>query len=82
MLADCTSHSAALPRLGLLDDLTFSYYPLLRSRWRLCRLTDAVHSLQSPSTSDLHKLAIACQGGIAVLAAVRITKTICIADSR
>jgi len=29
MLADCTSHSAALPRLGLLDDLTFSYYPLL-----------------------------------------------------
>ena len=29
MLAYCTSHSAALPRLGLLDDLTFSYYPLL-----------------------------------------------------
>ena len=48
MLADCTSHSAALPRLGLLDDLTFSYYPLLRSRWRLCRLTDAVHSLRVP----------------------------------
>ena len=48
MLADCTSLRAALPRLGLLDDLTFSYYPLLRSRWRLCRLTDAVHPLRVP----------------------------------
>jgi len=28
MLADCTAHSAALPRLELLDDLTCSYYPL------------------------------------------------------
>ena len=26
---------AALPRLELLYDLTCSYYPLLRSRWRL-----------------------------------------------
>ena len=26
---------AALPCLELLDDLTYSYYPLLRSRWRL-----------------------------------------------
>ena len=28
MLADCTAHSAALPRLALLDDLAYSYYPL------------------------------------------------------
>ena len=28
MLADCTSLRAALPRLELLDDLTYSYYPL------------------------------------------------------
>ena len=28
MLADCTAHSAALPRLVLLYDLTYSYYPL------------------------------------------------------
>ena len=39
---------AALPRLELLYDLTCSYYPLLRSRWRLCRLTDAVHPLRVP----------------------------------
>ena len=25
-----------------------SYYPLLRSRWRLCRLTDAAHPLRVP----------------------------------
>ena len=31
--------------------------------------------MQSPSTSDLHKLAIACQGGIASLAALLIEKT-------
>ena len=45
MLADCTALIAALPRLVLLDDLACSYYPLLRSRWRLCRLTDAAHPL-------------------------------------
>ena len=43
MLADCTAHSAALPRLVLLYDLACSYHPLLRSRWRLCCLTDAAH---------------------------------------
>ena len=48
MLADCTAHSAALPRLVLLYDLTYSYYPLLRSRWRLCCLTDAAHPLRVP----------------------------------
>ena len=31
----CCFLRAALPRLELLDDLTYSYYPLLRSRWRL-----------------------------------------------
>ena len=46
MLADCTAHSAALPRLVLLYDLVCFYYPLLRSRWRLCRLTDAAHPLR------------------------------------
>ena len=35
MLADCTALCAAL-----LYDLTCSYHPLLRSRWRLCCLTD------------------------------------------
>ena len=48
MLADCYFLRAALPRLALLYDLTCSYYPLLRSRWRLCRLTDAVHPLRVP----------------------------------
>ena len=48
MLADCTAHSAALPRLELLDDLTCFYHPLLRSRWRLCCLTDAAHPLRVP----------------------------------
>ncbi len=28
MLADCTAHNAALPRLKLRYDLTYSYYPL------------------------------------------------------
>ena len=71
MLADCTALCAALPRLALLYDLTCSYYPLLRSRWRLCRLTDAVHPLrvplcpscrstaQFPSTASLHNAASA-----------------------
>ena len=39
---------AALPRLVLLYDLVCFYYPLLRSRWRLCRLTDAAHPLRVP----------------------------------
>ena len=39
---------AALPRFVLLYDLTCFYHPLLRSRWRLCRLTDAVHPLRVP----------------------------------
>ena len=34
--------------LALLDDLAYFYYPLLRSRWRLCCLTDAVHPLRVP----------------------------------
>ena len=32
--------------LALLDDLAYFYYPLLRSRWRLCRLTDAAYPLR------------------------------------
>ena len=48
MLADCTSLRAALPRLDLLYDLGYFYYPLLRSRWRLCCLTDAAHPLRVP----------------------------------
>ena len=71
MLADCTAHSAALPRLVLLYDLPCSYHPLLRSRWRLCCLTDAAHPLrvplclscrsadQFPSTASLHNAASA-----------------------
>ena len=46
MLADCYFLRAALPRLALLYDLTCSYHPLLRSRWRLCCLTDAAHPLR------------------------------------
>ena len=34
--------------LELLYDLVYFYYPLLRSRWRLCRLTDAAHPLRVP----------------------------------
>ena len=34
--------------LALQDDLACSYYPLLRSRWRLCCLTDAAHPLRVP----------------------------------
>ena len=32
--------------LALLYDLTCFYYPLLRSRWQLCCLTDAAHPLR------------------------------------
>ena len=39
---------ALLHDLPLLYDLIYSYYPLLRSRWRLCRLTDAAHPLRVP----------------------------------
>ena len=39
---------AALPRFVLLYDLTCFYHPLLRSRWRLCCLTDAAHPLRVP----------------------------------
>ena len=63
----------------LLDDVS-KRFDFLLSSLSLC--LRVVSLTQSPSTSDLHKLAIACQGGIASLAAVRITKTICIADSR
>ena len=52
MLADCTAPSAALPRLALLYDLAYSYYPLLRSRWQLCCLTDAAHPLRVPLCSS------------------------------
>ena len=45
---ECDFLRAALPRWVLLYDLIYSYYPLLRSRWRLCRLTDAVHPLRVP----------------------------------
>ena len=43
---ECDFLRAALPRLPLLYDLAYSYYPLLRSRWRLCCLTDAAHPLR------------------------------------
>ena len=39
---------AALPRGVLLYDLACFYYPLLRSRSRLCCLTDAAHPLRVP----------------------------------
>ena len=32
--------------LALLYDLTCSYYPLLRSRWQLCCLTDVAYPLR------------------------------------
>ena len=32
--------------LALLYDLAYFYYSLLRSRWRLCRLTDAACPLR------------------------------------
>ena len=32
--------------LDLLYDLTLSYYPLLRSRWQLCCLTDVAYPLR------------------------------------
>ena len=34
--------------LALLYDLAYFYYPLVRSRWRLCCLTDAAHPLRVP----------------------------------
>ena len=34
--------------LALLYDLAYFYYSLLRSRWRLCCLTDAAHPLRVP----------------------------------
>jgi len=53
MLADCTALCAALPRLALLYDLTCSYHPLLRSRWRLCCLTDAAHPQSAAKQTSL-----------------------------
>ena len=67
---------------------------LLRSRWQLCCLTDAAHPLrvplclrfvtlpQFPSTTDLYKLAFACQGGIAALSAVGTIENARISDRR
>ena len=75
-------------RLGLLLS------SLLRSRWQLCCLTDAAHPLrvplclrfvtlpQFPSTTDLYKLAFACQGGIAALATVGTIENARISDRR
>ncbi len=37
-----------MPRLELLYDLPLLLLPLLRSRWRLCCLTDAAHPLRVP----------------------------------
>ena len=66
----------------------------MRSRWQLCCLTDAAHPLrvplclrfvtlpQFPSTTDLYKLAFACQGGIAALAAVGTIENARISDRR
>ncbi|MEQ2621962.1 hypothetical protein AAAX56_14390, partial [Hominicoprocola fusiformis] len=48
MPPECKCLRAASPRLVLLYDLTLSYYPLLRSRWQLCCLTDAAHPLRVP----------------------------------
>ena len=45
---ECDFLRAALPRWVLLYDLVCFYYPLLRSRWRLCCLTDAAHPLRVP----------------------------------
>ena len=38
--------------LALLYDLAYFYHPLLRSRWRLCCLTDAAHPLRVPLCSS------------------------------
>ena len=70
MLADCTAHSAALPRLVLLYDLTLSYYPL-----PLCLRFGSL--TQFPSTLDLYDLAAACQGSIAALAAIFALSLVC-----
>ena len=64
-------HSAAKPRCSCYTICLCFYYPLLRSRWRLCCLTDAAHPLQVPlcpscrstayfpSTASLHNAASA-----------------------
>ena len=51
----CVAALLRSPPLVLLDDLVCSYYPLLRSRWRLCCLTDAAHPLRVP-------LCVSCAG--------------------
>ena len=49
---ECDFLRAALPRLALLYDLAYFYHPLLRSRWRLCCLTDEAHPLRVPLCSS------------------------------
>ena len=44
----CEDESAAETRQLCKTICLCFYYPLLRSRWRLCRLTDAVHPLRVP----------------------------------
>ena len=79
-LNDFYASGMGMPARGIAAVGVAIRFDFLLSSLSLC--LRVVSLTQSPSTSDLHKLAIACQGGIASLAAVRITKTICIADSR
>ena len=48
MPPECNCLRAAEPRQLCKTICLCFYYPLLRNRWRLCRLTDAAHPLRVP----------------------------------
>ena len=68
VLSDCSLKNCMRCAIRCLLDDVSKRFDFLLSSLSLC--LRVVSLTQSPSTSDLHKLAIACQGGIASLAAI------------
>ena len=80
VLSDCGLKNCTRCAIRCLLDDVSKRFDFLLSSLSLCLRVGGL--TQFPSTLDFINSVVACQGGIAVLAAVRITKTICIADSR
>ena len=68
VLSDCGLKNCTRCAIRCLLDDVSKRFDFLLSSLSLC--LRVVSLTQSPFTSDLHKLAIACQGGIASLAAI------------
>ena len=75
-----SSKSCDACRIGCLLFFAAIRFDFLLSSLPLC--LRFVTLTQFPSTTDLCRLAFACQGGIALLAAVRIIEIVHIVDSR